>query len=86
MFICADRGNRCGSSDEAFITKRLNQTLTRLGSILAGMRFSFSSKAQIEEHLSKNNILELCSDASLTLRHADVTLSDAEVWSVLKQV
>jgi hypothetical protein len=51
MFICADRGDRCGSSDEAFITKRLNQTLTQLKSILTEMRFNFSSKAQIEEHL-----------------------------------
>lgn len=42
------------------------------------MRYSFSSKAQIEDHLSKNNILELCSDASLTLRHVDAILSDTE--------
>ncbi len=42
------------------------------------MRYSFSSKAQIEDHLSKNNILEMCSDASLTLRHLDAILSDTE--------
>ena len=77
-FICANRGDRCDSWDEVFITERLTHTLTQLGPVLAGMRYSFSSKAQIEDHLSKNNILELCSDASLILRHVDAILSDTE--------
>jgi hypothetical protein len=35
------------------------------------MRYSFASKAQIEDLLSEDNILELCSDASLILHHVD---------------
>lgn len=70
--------NRPDSSDKAFLTERLTRTLTELGAVLAGMRYSFSSKAQIKDHLSKNNILELCSDASLTLRHVDAILGDTE--------
>jgi hypothetical protein len=78
IFICVNRGDRCDSSDEAFVTKRLTQTLTWLGPALAGMRYSFSSKAQIEDHISKNNISELCTDASLILRHVDAIFSDTE--------
>ena len=78
MFICANRGDLCDSSDEAFITGRLTETLTQLGPLLGGMRYSFSSKAQIEDHLSKTNILELCSDASLILRRVDAITDDAK--------
>jgi hypothetical protein len=42
------------------------------------MRYSFSSKAQIEDHLSKTNILELCSDASLILRRVDAIIDDTK--------
>jgi hypothetical protein len=78
MLICVNRGDHCDSFDETFVTERLTQTLTRLEPVLAEMRYSFSSKAQIEDHLSENNILELCSDASLILRHIDAVLSDTE--------
>ncbi|KAL3420124.1 hypothetical protein PVAG01_08623 [Phlyctema vagabunda] len=57
------------SSDKAYITERLTQTLNRLEPLLARLRYSFSTKTQIEDDLSKNNISELCSDASLILRH-----------------
>ncbi|KAL5346708.1 hypothetical protein ACLOAV_008415 [Pseudogymnoascus australis] len=63
--------NLCDSSDETFIIGRLTETLTQLGPLLGGMRYSFSSKAQIEDHLFKTNFLELCSDASLILRRVD---------------
>lgn len=36
IFICVDRGDRCDSSDEAFITERFTQALTRLEPVLAG--------------------------------------------------
>ncbi|KFY48545.1 hypothetical protein V495_01245 [Pseudogymnoascus sp. VKM F-4514 (FW-929)] len=70
--------NRCDSDDEAFITGRLTQTLTLLGPLLSEMCYSFSSKAQIEDHLSKTNILELCSDASLILQRVDTITDDTK--------
>jgi hypothetical protein len=76
MFICVNRGDRCDSSDEAFVTERLIQTLERLEPVLAGSCYSFSSKAQIEEHLSRNNVSELCSDASLILHHVAAIIYD----------
>jgi hypothetical protein len=78
MFICVNRGDWCDSSNAVFVTERLTQTLTRLEPLLSGMRYGFSSKAQIGDDLAKNNILELCSDASLILRHVDAMFSDAE--------
>jgi hypothetical protein len=50
--------------------------LTRLEPLLSGTRYSFSSKAQIEDDLSKSNILELCSDASLILHNVETIISD----------
>jgi hypothetical protein len=76
MVFYIDRGGRPDSSDDAFITERLTQTLTRLGPVLAGMRYNFSSKLQIKGHLSNNHILELCSDASLILHYVDGIISD----------
>jgi hypothetical protein len=55
MVFYIDRGGRPDSSDDAFITERLTQTLTRLAPVLAGMRYNFSSKLQIEGHLSNNH-------------------------------
>lgn len=42
------------------------------------MHYSFSSKAQIGEHLSENNISERCTDVSLILRHYDAISCDTE--------
>jgi len=54
MFICVNRGDRCDFSDEAFVTERLTQTLTRLEPVLARIGFWLSSKAQIEDELCKS--------------------------------
>lgn len=78
MFICVNRGGRCDCFDEALDTERLTHTLTRLGPVLAGMCYSVSSGAQIEDHISKNNISGLRSDASLILRHVDAIFSYTE--------
>lgn len=78
MFICVNRGGQCDSSDEAFITERLTQTLNRLGPLLARLRYGFSTKAQIKDDLSKNNILELCSDTSLIMSHVAAITSDTK--------
>ncbi|KAH9203555.1 hypothetical protein DL95DRAFT_147148 [Leptodontidium sp. 2 PMI_412] len=40
--------NCCDSSEEAFVTERLTQTLTRLGHVLAGMRYSFFPKLRLK--------------------------------------
>lgn len=78
--------NRCDSSDKAFVTKRLTQTLTQLEPVLIGIRYSFSSKAQIKDHISKNNILELYTDASLILRHVDAIFSNTESVECAKAI
>lgn len=76
--VCINRLEQCDSYENAFVTECLTQTFTRLGPVLAGMRYSFVSKADIEDLISKNNISELCSDASLILRRLDANFSDME--------
>lgn len=78
MLIYVNKEDQCDSSDEAYITERLIQALKRLEPRLAEREYSFSFKAQIEERLSDSNILELCSDASLILRHIDANFSNTE--------
>lgn len=80
IFICANVEDECNSSDEAFITERLTETLTQLEPLLDGVRYSFSSKAQIVDHLSKTNVLKLCSDASLILQRVDAIIKDGSKW------
>lgn len=66
-------------SDDTVIIERVVETLKRLKPVLKGMRYGFSSKAQIEQDLSQSNVLELCSDASLILRQvATIESNDAE--------
>ncbi|CZS92515.1 uncharacterized protein RAG0_03131 [Rhynchosporium agropyri] len=70
--------NRCDSSDEAYITKRFTQTLNQLEPLLAKVHYGSSTKTQVEDDLSKDNISELCSNASLILRHIEAEFRDTE--------
>lgn len=72
----------CDSSDQAFVTERLIQILTRLEPVLAGSCYRFASKAQIEERLSRINLSEPCSDASLILHHIAAIRYDKDKCAV----